>query len=327
MDKAKNRLASALRLRSENKFPLAEDFMLDVPLYRKIAIDLEDEAVLEEILKLEYYGQPLDVFCLECGKRTSFLAENDMPGIWVPDGVFGKMSNVFELIDMLQACGSFGVKLNFDNPNLKVINPSYGTYTFFHLSTRPRRFTVKFKCPHDTSHKMYFDFNVYDSVIEKVGQYPSISDLQEAGLRQYRAVLSNEKYRELTRAVGLASHGVGIGAFVYLRRLFEDAVKDAHDQAALSSDWDDAAYLSDRMDGKIGLLKDHLPEFLYDNRKMYSILSKGLHELTEDECLEYFPVLKTGIELILDQKLEQKRRADKILAASKAIKKIVEGLS
>jgi hypothetical protein len=37
---------------------------------------------------------------------------------------------------------------------------------------------------------------------------------------------------------------------------------------------------------------------------MYKILSKGVHELTEQECLAYFPVLKIAIELILEQKIE-----------------------
>jgi hypothetical protein len=39
------------------------------------------------------------------------------------------------------------------------------------------------------------------------------------------------------------------------------------------------------------------------NKSIYSILSKGIHELAEEECLNAFPVIKLSIELILDEKL------------------------
>ena len=78
-----------------------------------------------------------------------------------------------------------------------------------------------------------------------------------------------------------------------------------------------------RMDEKIEDLKDHLPSFLVENKEIYVILSKGIHELTEDECLGYFDAVKTGIEFILDQKLEQeknKKKKEEAQARIKAIK-------
>ena len=52
---------------------------------------------------------------------------------------------------------------------------------------------------------------------------------------------------------------------------------------------------------------------------MYGILSKGLHELSEQECLEAFPVMRVGIELILDEKIEAAEREKKVSGVSKAI--------
>ena len=37
--------------------------------------------------------------------------------------------------------------------------------------------------------------------------------------------------REFTKAIGLAANGVGIGSFVYLRRIFENLVFQAFDEA------------------------------------------------------------------------------------------------
>jgi len=47
------------------------------------------------------------------------------------------------------------------------------------------------------------------------------------------------------------------------------------------------------------------------NPNLYTILSKGIHELTEEECLEMFPMIKIGIELILDERIAEKEREKK----------------
>ncbi len=124
-------------------------------------------------------------------------------------------------------------------------------------------------------------------------------------------------YRELTRAVGLASHGVGIGSFVYLRRIFERLIDEASKTAAKVKGWDPVLFQQSRMEEKIRLLKDFLPAFLVEQRQLYSILSKGIHALTETECLESFPIVRAGIELILDQKVAAKQQHDKMEEAKK----------
>ena len=60
------------------------------------------------------------------------------------------------------------------------------------------------------------------------------------------------------------------------------------------------------MDEKIKLLEDYLPAFLVQNRRLYGILSKGVHELSEAECIKAFPTVKGGLELILDERLAAK---------------------
>lgn len=122
-----------------------------------------------------------------------------------------------------------------------------------------------------------------------------------------------------TRAAGLASHGVGIGAFVYLRRIFEAIIEKARGAAAVLPGWNEDPFRNARMDEKIALLKAHLPPFLVENRALYVILSTGIHSLTEDQCLTAFPMVKLGIELILDEELERARRDEKVAAARKGL--------
>jgi hypothetical protein len=50
--------------------------------------------------------------------------------------------------------------------------------------------------------------------------------------------------------------------------------------------------------------------------------AKGLHELSEDECLKIFPVVTAGIELILDEKIRIKENEIKEINAEKAISKL-----
>jgi len=180
-------------------------------------------------------------------------------------------------------------------------------------------FALSFSCSRDRNHRVCFVFHSHEGILQKIGQYPSLADLVVPDLQKYRSVLGDEKFRELTRAVGLASHGVGVGAFVYLRRIFETLIEKARQQAATEQGWDDAAFENARMDEQIAILKLHLPKFLVDNRKLYGIMSMGVHTLSEAECLEAFPVVRVGIELILDEHLEQQAREKKIATATRNI--------
>ena len=58
-----------------------------------------------------------------------------------------------------------------------------------------------------------------------------------------------------------------------------------------------------RVDEKIKILKDYLPEFMVFNAVIYNIISQGIHELSEDECIEIFPILQKSIKLILDEEI------------------------
>jgi hypothetical protein len=183
-----------------------------------------------------------------------------------------------------------------------------------------RAFGLHFKCRRDPNHlPLYFLFRVASRQIGKIGQYPSLADLHTTRVAKYRKLLGDQRYRELVRGIGLAAHGIGIGSFAYIRRVFESLVEEAHQQVAAAGGLDEGGYQRSRMDERILLLRASLPPFLVENRSLYGILSKGLHELTEEECLRYFATVEMGIELILDEKLETRKRDEKLKEAAKAI--------
>lgn len=179
-------------------------------------------------------------------------------------------------------------------------------------------FSISLTCSRITTHEIKFYFLILGRTIQKIGQFPSLADIEKVEINKYRGVLDEELYNEFSKAIGLSAHGVGIGSFVYLRRIFEKLVFASFEQSEIDG-IDADAFKKLRMDEKIDLLNDRLPSFLVENSHIYSILSKGLHSLTEQDTLEAFPAVKLGIELILDEKLEQDEKRKKIKRAEKEI--------
>ena len=161
----------------------------------------------------------------------------------------------------------------------------------------------------------------------KIGQFPSIADLHISQIKDFSKVLSKEKLKELTKSIGLAANGVGIGSFVYLRRVFEHLIEEAHTKIKKTSGWDETIYQRSRMNDKIQILKNELPDFLVEHKEMYGILSKGVHELEEQECLMHFLPIKTGIEMILEDKVIELEKNAKRTKASDAIKEIASKIN
>jgi hypothetical protein len=202
-----------------------------------------------------------------------------------------------------------------------------GTTSNWEVWLKESVFHAYFYCSRNSSHALLFVVKVdaEKRTVQKIGQYPSLADLSMHDVIKYAGVLEKATFRELTKAIGLAAHGVGVGSFVYLRRIFENLVEEAHQIALTSDDWDEGAYQRARMGERIQHLHSYLPAFLVENREMYGILSKGVHELSEPECLAAFPVIKIGIEIILDAKLEADARRKKLAQATQAIKALSSG--
>ncbi len=188
-------------------------------------------------------------------------------------------------------------------------------------------FALAFACSRDTNHQATFLFRAHKGLLQKIGQIPSLADISVPELRKYRPILGEERFRELSRGVGLASHGVGVGAFVYLRRIFEWLIEQSRVAACAAPGWSEEEFARARMEEKITLLRDHLPEFLVSNRGLYGILSVGVHTLTEKECLDAFPAVKLAIELTLDDLLKNHERDEKLKAAAKSLESLKSSIA
>jgi hypothetical protein len=179
-------------------------------------------------------------------------------------------------------------------------------------------FRFEFECTKSENHKITLFVYLQENEFGKVGQFPSLADTANDAAKLYSKVLDSEDRKELSRAVGLAAHGVGIGSFVYMRRVFERLIERRRVESGLSIE--DFARL--RMSEKIDALKDHLPIFLVEHKAVYGILSLGIHQLTEDQCLAFYQVLHESIITILEDDQRRKEDDDRRKSLSEAIKKI-----
>jgi len=195
-------------------------------------------------------------------------------------------------------------------------------------------FMKEVSCTHSQNHIFRFIFKINVQMsntlqvenisLEKIGQYPSINDFSST-LDEYKKILDNNYIKELNRALGLKSHGVGIGSFIYLRRIFEKLIFEKADEkaAATGSAFKLEEFKVLRMEEKIDSLKNELPKNLVDNSKfLYGILSKGIHQLEEDECLLYFDVVYLAIKNILDEKIRMKKQEENESKVKKELQKI-----
>lgn len=283
--------------------PTPVEFLLGTPLYSRSKYKGAD---IWDVLDILYYAGTYDNYCIECACNSTFqVTARKRPDEYTRNPSREKM---------LAAHG-----IDVDLPKLE-----------------PGIYHINATCARSRLHRQDFigfvtNFPESDSQderygeIQKIGQHPSYGDLHIAHVKKYRPVLTQAQIAEFTRAIGLASHDVGVGAYVYLRRIFESLVEDAHLVAKTEVSWDESNYQRLRMNEKISALKSHLPPFLVEHHQMYGLLSKGVHELSEEECLQHFDTLRLGIELILDERLEQKERAKKVAAAKAAITKAVNG--
>lgn len=196
---------------------------------------------------------------------------------------------------------------------------------------------IPFECQRDRTHKIevviqldlrsdYFQdhagrrFEKTTGQISKIGQLPSHADISNGDLRNLNKIVTGTDRAEFIRANGLAAHGVNIGSYVYLRRVFERLLLRAKNR--VKGDFNDEAFGKARVADKIKMLEGYVPAFMSKNTKIYGVLSKGIHELDEEMCGRYYEVLRGSCLLMLEQEKELKEQEDLETNLSTAISAI-----
>ena len=266
-------------------------FLTNEGLYDEIEIT-EDN--IFELADLIGGHVKLDVYCPKCKENRVFSGEC-IPYYWYDDHeqeIYGK-----PLEDEIT---SWQYLHNIPQPNGGGENQPW-TWTNKSIEDDTRLMVFKFVCTMDDTHHLDYIVLTYGNKMKKIGQYPSVADLSFPELKEYRKVMSKDDEKELKRAIGLYASGIGIGSYVYLRRIFERIIVTASHKAISDGKIKAEDFGVARVNEKIKMLSDYLPKSLVHNEAFYGIVSKGIHELSEEECIEYFPVMKSFIMMILRQ--------------------------
>ena len=274
----------------KNKF-ITEEMLLS-PLYKKIKIDKTTKPY-------EFFPMSdlrVECYCKECNQRRIYSFEDSQIAL---NSVMRGMTP-----GSLTSGSSDNKKydLQYELENLD--------YFTFHAQA-------------DCKHNMIILFKVLDNeTIMKVGQYPSIYDLNEKiNNKIFMKTLGQEYADYYKKACSLYSFDTYIGSLIYLRRIYEKLLLNTFDENKDSLNISIDEFKLKRMDEKIQFLKKYLPSIMFEQgfNKIYTKISDGIHNLTEDECCKIFLVLKMGIEEILFEKIEKEEKSKRIQALSKEL--------
>jgi hypothetical protein len=272
----------------------------DAGLYQALTLNRADVGLLTGLITAYPRGFRVDCYCPKCRDATVFSCPID--------------TNLLELAARREKVGDNGAVLRWYVERLR---------------------QIIFSCARHDVHTLQIFLDVMvvegkDGVaalkLSKIGQLPSKLDLLSNDLTSYKKVADPIDLKELHSAVLSHANGFHIAAFAYLRRVFERRLEIAHNRARENPAWDDGNYdrRTMRMEERIKALGDYLPKFLLDNRSIYGILSKGIHELTEEECEEAYAALDVGVRFILDEELQARERAGRLAGATKSIQALAQ---
>lgn len=290
-------------MQSVNKY---EKFLIESSLYDKLEIKSDE---VDEIKSFLSGDISITIYCKSCKNISVFKCKKNKLKE-------SKKSNYTSIIDV-EGGHSFYEDIFQRELNDLIENNKY--------------ITLDYKCSKNEEHEYRYDILLEHDYIMKIGQYPSYADIEKVEIKKYKQILG-DKYDEYNRAVSLFSCNVGIGSFVYIRRIIEKFVIDAYKEA-LNNDKiseEEFTYKTNE-DGvkrhtyfkeKIDILKEYIPAVLVENKCIYTILSKGIHELSEEECLEYFTVVKATIDSILSDLLNKKEKLKSDNEIKKELNKI-----
>lgn len=172
---------------------------------------------------------------------------------------------------------------------------------------------LRYRCAHCERNYRFFMIKIDKKreYIFKVGQFPpwdiGISKDLRSFLGKVEKIYKNGKICE--------SQGYGIGAFAYYRRVIEEVIMDLLDSIStivIEEDRDkfnkflEKAKTSKNASNKIALVKDLLPDSLKVDefnplKTLYDTLSEGIHEKSDEKCLEYSKLIRSCLEYLIHQ--------------------------
>lgn len=263
-----------------------KEFLEKCPTYKEVN---SDKLSLDDFLKC-FSDIKIELICDKCNKEKTFYYYGLEILVIANKQAANTMQKNFIVVDKAQSL----LHKNFMTMNFRCSHCKQ-TYFFALLLN---------KCSEE------------EFTIMKVGQYPSFGQLSTKEIDKYRNELGNY-YNEFKCSLNCYSQGKGIAAFVYLRRILEHLIETKYKNIKEQNSQEKFIDKLKTIEKKETVVPEELKEV---KGQIYAILSKGLHEYSEDECMELYDCVKLIVELILDKELEKIEKVKKIKDATSKIK-------
>lgn len=269
-----------------------------------------DKEVLDQFLC--YIGclqEKLITYCHKCKKEFPFNVEKEI--VFLNDGYLSR-SNELKFTKSYQYGPAI---LSIDNGNIFGAQPPYAKDML--LNNVIYYIHYYFTCTNDIDHNynMMISIELTNGklIVRKVGQNPSMLTVKGFDFDKYKKQLDElNAYEDYKKADLSNADHFYVGAYAYLRRIFEKMVNKYLDGQELKDN---------HMDTKISAIKEKFdPRIQKLLKNLYEILSVSIHELDEEQSKEYYVYLKT----IIDMQLEYIKTESDKESQSKSLESILD---
>lgn len=317
--------------------------MLELPINKAVRVDLIHQP--EKTITHEYEQYPFNEYVTKASsgyqKLLNFI--NNTEGECIIHGncpnckeaTYYKVGRGYELDkEMLSLVLRSYVDEQIDSEDAYIPDPDMEMRNKADkLVRKVKFFDKKFQCPkcketyrasfaleyHEKLKEDTYEYD-YEIVLIKIGQYPSLQEFAIIDFKGFNKVLDILKIKnDYRNAIRNHINGDNIAAYVYLRRIVENIIMDSYTSNKNKLNISDDEFEKLRTKEKINTLKDFLPKFLFDNKEIYSIVSAGIHTLTEEQCEKYYDNLKDAIDIILHQETARREELNLMKKTTKGI--------
>ena len=178
-----------------------------------------------------------------------------------------------------------------------------------------------FTCKNDSSHVylmiLSIEFRKGEFVVRKVGQNPSMLTIKGFDFDKYEKQLERfNAYDDYKKADLSNADHFFVGAFAYLRRIFEKLINYYINKYDLKLN-------DNKTETKIDAVKPYFdPRIKNLLKNLYEILSYSIHELDENESKDYYSYLKAIIDMQLEFEFTEEEKQEQSAKLSSVISKI-----
>ncbi|EOT2913835.1 hypothetical protein ACLBZE_001582 [Clostridium perfringens] len=129
-------------------------------------------------------------------------------------------------------------------------------------------------------------------------------------MKKLKSICSNKESKEISKYINKAlvmeSFGYGIASLLYIRRAFEKLIIISEGKEHEN----DGTTMKDRIKNN-----KYLPDLIKENSRIYNIISEGIHNQSEEECMKLFKIIKVGVMILITRVysyVEEEKELDKL---------------